>query len=65
MAISFRSEAIEVLRKSKKSLRIPEIFKAIVKRGNLKTKGSTPESTLYAIISEDIKKEGFGLLLSE
>lgn len=58
MVASFKSEAIEVLKKSKKALNVKEITAVVLKRGNIKTKGATPESTLYAVINENIKKKG-------
>lgn len=58
MVASFKSEAIEVLKESKKPFHIKELTEKILKRGNIKTKGNTPESTLYSVINEDIKKKG-------
>lgn len=58
METTFRLEAIKILKKSKKPLRIKEITEEILKRGNVRTKGSTPNATLNVILNKEIKKKG-------
>ena len=56
--VSFREEIIEVLKEAGEPLHYTNISKRVFARGNVKTKGTTPEQSIYVIITLDIKKNG-------
>ncbi len=58
METTFRLETIKILKKAKRPMHVKEITKEILKRGNVKTKGATPHSTLYVIHVKEIDKDG-------
>lgn len=58
METTFRLETIEILKKVNKPLSVKEITKEILRRGNVRTRGSTPNATLNAILSKEIKQKG-------
>lgn len=57
---TFKQAAIEILKKSIKPLHYNDITKLALESGKLETEGESPEKTMVAIISVDIKtkKEG-------
>ena len=54
----FKVSAIEILKISKKPLHVKEITKKAIEAGILETDGATPEQSMNANISVDIKTKG-------
>lgn len=54
----YRISAIEVLKKSQKPLHVKDITKKALEAGILETDGATPEQSMNANISMDIKTKG-------
>ena len=52
---SFRLAAIKILREAKQPLHYEEITKQAIEKNLIETQGATPEATMNAIISRDIK----------
>jgi Holliday junction resolvase len=57
---TFKQAAIEVLKKSKKPLHYTEITRQALELGILKTEGATPEASMNAQITVDIKNKSNG-----
>ncbi len=57
---TFKQSAIEVLKKAGKPLHYTEITRLALESGILETEGATPESSMNAQISVDIKNKGKG-----
>ena len=55
---TFKQAAIEILKKSKKSLHYNEITRQALESGILATEGATPEATMGAQLAVDIKLKG-------
>lgn len=53
---TFKQAAIEILKKEGKPLHYKEITRLALEAGLFETQGATPEQTMYAIISTDIKQ---------
>ena len=53
--VSFKLAAIKILRKSKEPLHYMEITKQTIEQNLIETSGSTPENTMNAQITSDIK----------
>ena len=51
----FKQSAVEILSKAKKPLHYSEITRLALESGILETEGATPESSMNAQISMDIK----------
>ena len=56
----FKQSAVEILSKAKKPLHYSEITRLALESGILETEGATPESSMNAQISMDIKTKGLG-----
>ena len=54
----FKKAALDILKKAKKPLHYREITKAALNEGILETVGATPEASLNAQLSVDIKNKG-------
>lgn len=57
---TFKQSAIEVLKKSRKPLHYTEITRLALESGILETEGATPEASMNAQITVDIKNKGNG-----
>jgi len=57
---TFKQSAIEVLKKAGKPLHYTEITRLALESGILETEGATPESSMNAQITVDIKNKGNG-----
>lgn len=60
----FKSAAFKVLQKAKSPLHYREITQKAIEEGWLETEGATPEASLNAQLSVDIKEKGVGSLFS-
>lgn len=57
---TFKQSAIEILKKAKKPLHYSEITQLALESGILETEGATPEASMNAQITVDIKNKGKG-----
>ena len=57
---TFKQSAIEILKKVKKPLHYTEITRLALESGILETEGATPEASMNAQITIDIKNKGKG-----
>lgn len=55
---SFKMAAYEILKKAKKTLHAKDITRIALEQNLITTEGETPEHTMHAQISVDIKKKG-------
>lgn len=55
MLVSFKLSAIKILRESKEPLHYEEITKRAIDQNLIETSGATPEKTMNAIITRDMK----------
>ena len=56
--VTYSLEIIRILKKSKEPMTPKKITEEMLKRGNIKPRGSTPQATVSARIIEEIKEKG-------